>query len=378
MDFYLIIANTALLAAALLGLFIYLMMKNRYRIMRFCRKHQVLRFFVNVAIPFVVPLVLSIGLLDETFASTPGVKLFIGVMAVIATVNLAAQFLVWLKERKEIDIKWENQAAGHAFNNLCEVYSDRNSQLRTAYHSGLKQGMLTDADVPYDIFKMIRKVTWEFCNTVSKITGIPTKDLDGAFVYHYCYPGATGKDRDWRWVSGKGAKFKPGLNDFVGTADSTFHYMINNNTSVVFYNDKTAAVDAQRYVYSYRDHCHNRTGSIFAAKVAFSGNDHTLCEGIVMVNSYGHQFMDNLPGQTEEDLKELLQDSIFPCYSKLLTTELAMLYFRHQTDEDAPAKNTEKLPNKKLISFLPPRFKQYEKSFKCLIAAGKKMWIRDE
>ncbi len=291
----------------------------------------------------------------------------------MAIINLFAQLGIWIKEKKESDIRWENHAARHAFNNLFEIYANKNSQLRTAYHNGLKQGMLTDADIPYNIFDMIRKITWEFCNTVSDITDIPTKDMDGAFVYRYAYPGASKKEQTWKWVTGKGGKFKPGLNDFTLTTDSTFHYMSNNNISVVFFNDKADAVKAQQYVCSYRDYSHDCKGSIFAAKVAFSGNDETLCEGIVMVNCYGHKFTDNLPWQTEQELKELLQDSIFPCYSKLLTTELAMLYFRHQSEGD---KEDNRKPNCDCPFSFEENIKIHKKAYKCIVAASKKIWTR--
>lgn len=56
-------------------------------------------------------------------------------------------------------------------------------------------------------------------------------------------------------------------------------------------------------MFSYRDNSHNRIGSFVAVKVAFSGNDQKLCEGIVMIHSYGYQFLDSMPRQTEEDLR---------------------------------------------------------------------------
>ena len=367
------VVNTILLGLIATFLLTWLIIKNWRRIVRFFRKKQVVRFIVNVFVPFAIPLAISI----ITFAptnETDEVKISLAIaLASFAIINLFVQLGIWIKEKKEADIRWENHAARHAFNNLFEIYANKNSQLRTAYHNGLKQGMLTDADIPYNIFDMIRKITWEFCNTVSDITDIPTKDMDGAFVYRYVYPGASEKEKTWKWVTGKGGKFKPGLNDFTLTTDSTFHYMSNNNVSVVFFNDKADAVKEQQYVCSYRDYSHDCKGSIFAAKVAFSGNDETLCEGIVMVNCYGHKFMDNLPWQTEQELKELLQDSIFPCYSKLLTTELAMLYFRHQSEDDK--KEDCKTGCDCPFSF-KEKFKIHKKAYKCIVAASKKIWTR--
>lgn len=368
------IANAILLSIIAIILLVWILVRNWRRTLRFFKKKQVLKFVVNVFIPFVIPLAISI----ITFVPTNQIdtqKLAVAIaLSGLAVVNLAIQLGIWIREKKESDIRWENNAAKHAFNNLFEIYANKNSQLRTAYHNGLKQGMLTDADIPYNIFDMIRKITWEFCNTVSDITGIHTKDMDCAFVYRYTYSGASKKEMAWKWVTGKGTKFKPKLNDFTLTTDSTFHYMSNNNVSVVFYNDKGDAVKAQQYICSYRDYSHDCKGSIFAAKVAFSGNDDTLCEGIIMVNSYGHMFMDNLPWQTERELKELLQDSIFPCYSKLLTTELAMLYFRHQSEGDKTADRKESCDCE--FSF-KEKFSIHKKAYKCIVAASKKIWTKN-
>lgn len=373
---YICIINLVLLSVVFVFGCVRMGVKYRFKLIRYIKKKQIVRFVVNVLIPFAVPLVISVLTLIPGEANQIGTTEWIITVSLlgVAVMNLAAQFAIWIIEKKEVDIRWENQAAKYAFNNLFEVYANKNSQLRSAYHNGLKQGMLTDADIPYNIFEQIRRITWEFCNTISKITGIPTKDLDDAFIYRYSYSGAGEKDIAWRWVTGKGSKFKTGLNDFAETTDSTFHYMSNNNVSIIFYNDKTDAVKKQRYLCSYRDHSHNCVGSIFAAKVAFSGNDNTLCEGIIMINSYGHKFMDNLPWQTEEELKELIQDSIFPCYSKLLTTELAMLYFRHQNE---PREDHEKKETSDPNNLFKKKFHLHKKSYKCIIAANKKFWTKD-
>ena len=297
-------------------------------------------------------------------------------MIVIVCLNLVVQFIVWCNEKKENDIRWENFAAKHAFNNMHEIFKGKMFQLRSSYHNGLKQGMLTDADVPYSVFEQIRKITWEFCRTVSKITDIPTKDLDAAFIYHYIYKDSTKKDQEWRWITGKGTKFSLTLNNFVGNMDSTFHHMISKNVSTLFYNDKNEAASDQKYQYTYKDYNHKCKGSFVAAKVAFSGNDDTLCEGIIMVNSYGKKFLDNLSEYTEEELMHLILDSIFPCYRQLLSAELAMLYFRHQTDIE-PEKCHKKKRHKQKFIFFPESLKQHKKAFKCLIATTKKIWTNE-
>ena len=198
----------------------------------------------------------------------------------------------------------------------------------------MKHGMLSDSDIPYNVFSQIRTICWEFCNTISEITHIEKKDLSAAFVYRYTYKGATDRDKSWRWITGKGSKFNTPLTDFTELPGSSFRYLIHNSISTLFYNDKQDAANKGQYMFSYRDDSHKRIGSFLAAKVAFSGNDDVCCEGIIMVHSYGHKFLDKIPRATEEEFEKLIFDSIFPCYRHMLQTELAMLYFRHETEDD--------------------------------------------
>lgn len=170
------------------------------------KKNQICRFLVNILVPFVVPLTISVlTILDGSKEEWTGLEWAVLVLICVAALNSAFQFGFWLKEKKEKDLRWENNAAGYAFNNMFEVHKSKSSQLRSAYHNGLRNGMLTDADIPYNTFEQIRRITWEFCRTISQITNIPTKNLEAAFIYHYVYEGAE-KDgsTNWKWIVGRG------------------------------------------------------------------------------------------------------------------------------------------------------------------------------
>lgn len=372
--------NIILTSSVLCAIIIFVVFKNKSRIKRFFEKKQVIRFIVSVLIPFIIPFILSIifavdeGWFDKSKHNSVNLQLeiFTILMIVISFFNLAFQFIIWCREKKEDDIYWENFAAKQAFNNIYEIFMGKMIQMRSAYHNGLKQGMLTDSDIPYNIFEQIRKTTWEFCRTISKITNIPTKDLDAAFIYHYSYKGVTPQDAQWKWITGKGSKFGLNLNDFIGDTDSTFHYLISNNISTLFYNDKTKAFKEQEYQYTYKDHNHKCVGSFVAAKIAFSSNDDTLCEGIVMINSYGKRFLDSDLKHTEEELMHLILDSIFPCYRQLLSCELAMLYFRHQVNGSTDEMS--KTERKKTA--FPFKYSLRKKCVKCIISTTKRIWSK--
>lgn len=338
-----LIAIIACLAMIILSLIITVLIKHRKTIGRWWRKRAIGKLIINVILPFAIPFVMSVITtlfpLDDnnniyTFTKNKSMFFIIWGLSIFALINMVFQIISWIRQHKEEDIKWENAAARCAYNNMFRIFMDKNTRLRGSYHHGLKQGMLTDADIPYNVFSQIRTLCWELCDTIGQITQIEKKDLSAAFIYHYCYEGATENDRRWRWITGKGSKFSMTLQDFVELPNSSFRYMIHNSVSSLFYNDKKEAEANNQYMFSYRDNSHNRIGSFVAVKVAFSGNDQKLCEGIVMIHSYGHQFLENMPRQTEEDLKTLILDRIMPVYRHLFQTELAMLYFRHKTELD--------------------------------------------
>lgn len=293
-------------------------------IIRFIRKKKLIRFLINVLLPFALPVCLSIITTpDEILHNNVGLAILF-----VMLLNAIAQFASWLKEVREEEVLFENRAANFAYNNLYETQKSKNFQLRNTYHIRKNSRDPVEA-IPYNVFDQIKKIAWEFGHTVGDITSIQTKDIDVSFIYHYTYKDATPDDTRWRWVTGKGSKFKEDLDNFVTNCDSVFHYLSYNNISTVFFNDKKAAHDQQFYVYSDKDYTNHHIGSIVAAKLAFSGNDNVLCEGILMVNTYGHRFLDKCPTVTESELRELILESILPCYKNLLEEELAMLYFRH-------------------------------------------------
>ena len=366
--------NMVLICGVIILLTICLIIRFRTQIVRFMKKNQICRFLVNILVPFVVPLTISVlTILDGSKEEWTGLEWAVLVLICVAALNSAFQFGFWLKEKKEKDLRWENNAAGYAFNNMFEVHKSKSSQLRSAYHNGLRNGMLTDADIPYNTFEQIRRITWEFCRTISQITNIPTKNLEDAFIYHYVYEGAE-KDgsTNWKWIVGRGTRFDKNLSDFVCDNESAFHNMISNNIASVFCNDKRDAAKHQCYKYSYKDFEYDRVGSFFGAKIAFSGNDALLCEGIIFINSYGKKFLDDFPEYTEKEMSHMILDGIFPCFRYMLTTELAMLYFRHQGNSQG--ENGGNNQGEQAEDLDAADYQMDDVRTKCIISASKRIW----
>lgn len=205
------------LAMIMLSLIIHILLKHRRAISRWWRKRAIGKLIVNVILPFVISLIMSVVTTlfssDDNRCSCADCKSIFtkhrpillvtwGLFA-FALINVVFQIIAWVREHKEEDIRWENAATRYAYNNMFRIFMDKNTRLRGAYHHGLKQGMLADADIPYNVFSQIRTICWELCDTIGQITQIEKKDLSAAFIYHYCYEGATESDRQYCFIMTK-------------------------------------------------------------------------------------------------------------------------------------------------------------------------------
>ncbi len=105
----------------------------------------------------------------------------------------------------------------------------------------------------------------------------------------------------------------------------------DTNINSVFCNDKKELEKKSHYHMSSRDIAHNKTGSVFAVKIIFGNNATLFIESVLLVSTYGKQFIGETNEEyTEKELENLLLEELFPYYQRLLETELGVLYLRHK------------------------------------------------
>lgn len=196
---------------------------------------------------------------------------------------------------------------------------------------------LSEDVIPYDIFDYISEICKNFRDTISQITSIKQEYMCVTFIYHYDYKGANADDLSWRWVVGKESSVRIPLDHLVERENSLYNYLIKSNggkLNSVFSNDKRQLAYEGHYFMSSRDEDHNRIGSVFAVKVPFGNNAENFVEGVLLVSSYGRRFVDSSSEYTEDELKNIIFEDLYPYYQRLLETELGMLYLRHERSSD--------------------------------------------
>lgn len=226
-----------------------------------------------------------------------------------------------------------NKLTREAYSNAFELSERKRDYLiNRTYHEGFS---IPKEAIPYDVHDYIGEICKNFRNTISQITSISKEHMAVTFIYRYIYNQANAEDKKWRWVVGKETTNRIPLDDFVGNPATLYYYLINNNHSLksvncVFCNDKHTLESDSHYFMSTRDEDHNKKGSVFAVKIIFGNNAESFVESILMISTYGKNFIEkNISEYSEAELKNLLTEELFPYYQRLLEAELGILYLRH-------------------------------------------------
>lgn len=335
-NIFIIIGVSILLLIEIFGI----CLRYRHAIIRKWKEFHVGKFIINIVlpalIPFIITIVLSVWELNKEYASWIALLksfpfIFLLIMCILSIINFFFQLRYWIRDFRERRLEWKNRAYHHAYYNLYDVLIAKTHEFSKRALK-LEPGSICEENIPYDVFDHIRDVCNGFRDAVAGITNIPTTHIHVSFIYHYVYEKANTKDKAWRWIIGKDSNVNIPLNSFTQRDESMYHFLIHNNRSLAFYNDKHEAADECKYYFSDKDRLYDQDGSVFASKFAFSNNAEICCEGIIMVTTYGKQFVMKNDEHTVEEFKKMLIDEIFPCYKNLLIAELGMLYFRHKRE----------------------------------------------
>ena len=85
-----------------------------------------------------------------------------------------------------------------------------------------------------------------------------------------------------------------------------------------------------------------------------------------------HQDDRYFPEYTEKEMSHMILDGIFPCFRYMLTTELAMLYFRHQGNSQV--ENGGNNQGEQAEDLDAADYQMDDVRTKCIISASKRIW----
>ncbi len=290
---------------------------------------QIIReFFITTALPVIISIFYS-SITDDVMNAVAR-NIITVVLIFVEAVLLYFHYSKSIKDKHSV---LSSKVNSTAYTNAYQLSERKRDYITQKTYK--KSYQLEEKDIPYDIFSYISEICKNFRDTISQITSIKQEYMSVTFIYHYDYKGATEEDLSWRWVVGKESSTRTPLDYFVDREGSLYNYLIKSNegkVNSVFSNDKKQLAYEGRYYMSARDDDHNKIGSVFAVKVPFGNNAENFVEGVLLVSSYGKTFVNNSSEYTEDELKNLIFEDLYPYYQRLLETELGMLYLRHKKE----------------------------------------------
>jgi len=287
-------------------------------------RKKIFETFVLIICPFVIPILMGLDYVQQSIAKPMYYIVY------ISLIGLNVFGIIWLqiKNKQTADDLWTNKASRYAYSNLYDL-----NETKRLYHidRSYKPQSIPAEFIPYDVHRYIGEVCKSFSETIRSIADIKKENMSVSFIYRYVYDKCD--DKEWKWITGRELTLTTPLSDFINQKDTVYYQLLNSKETVFFCNDKKEWIDNGKYYVSARDCRHNKTGSFFVARIMFSNNAKSFCEGIIMVSSYGKKFVEEEDNYSVDEMKRLIIDNIFPCYQRLLETELGMLYFRHKKDD---------------------------------------------
>ena len=299
--------------------------------MSFKKKEFIMFTLFPVIIPYIVAIFEKI-LYRETL-------IFMYITLIVLYVFVAIKFYKKIENGKLK--KYSEIISQETFFNARDICErKRDYIISKTYNNFNWENGISEENIPYSVHDYIAEICKSFCDTISKITNIKKTYMSVTFIYRYVYD-ATSKNgkTHWKWIVGKEGTTTIPLNDFASQSDTLYHYLIdekeNGNSNCVFCNSKRDLEKERHYHMSSRDKAHDYIGSVFGSKLVFGNNATQLAEGILIVSTYGEQFIKKeKQDYNEKELKNLILEELYPYYQRLLETELGMLCLRHDKNKD--------------------------------------------
>lgn len=300
------------------------------------------KFIREFLISTVFPVFISIFFSEATDGHfSPQAKIIIGL--ILVAINGFLLFWQYRNSNQERQEVLNNKINTVAYTNAHQLSERKRDYI--VLKSYEEKYSLTKEVIPYNVLEYISEICRNFRDTISQITSIPQEHMSVTFIYHYDYNGATEDDRSWRWVVGKEFSTRTALDKFIERETSLYNYLINGEdgkVNSIFCNDKKDLAYKGHYYMSPRDKEHNKIGSVFAVKVMFGNNGGNFVEGVLLVSSYGKRFVEKDSKYTEEELRIILFEELYPYYQRLLEAELGMQYLKHDKNKECKSEKIDR------------------------------------
>lgn len=287
-------------------------------------KHIFSFVFTVVTIPLVLAVQELCSDIQYSLKSFAVISLII-LIAVISAWNEYSQYKVEKENAEKEKVEKQNEIAKMVLSQIVQLIDRKAENIRDNTYDLI----ITTKEWPY--FYGVHKYLHEVCGnlkfTVAKIIKAENDYVDVSLIYKYY-----GED-DWKWLAGKsGVSGAVNLNEFIKDPRTLYSYILwHKDETPIFCNDKSKS---KIYKLGRRDNLFGGKGSFYAMPITFSNNQEALVEAILLISTYGVNFIDLDSTEDEEnEFRRILAYEVVPYYVSIIQSELGALHMRHNIDK---------------------------------------------
>lgn len=243
-----------------------------------------------------VPLVLAVQELCSDIQYSLKNYMIISLILLIAGISAWIEYSQYKTEKRNAEkekVEKQNEIAKMVLSQIVQLIDRKAGNIRENTY----ELTITDKEWPY--FYGVHKYLYEVCEnlkfTIAKIIKAENDYVDVSLIYKY------EKEKEWRWLAGKsGVSSAVDLNKFIDDPETLYHYILSNKKDTpIFCNDKSDS----KIIYKpgRRDRLFGGKGSFYAIPITFCNNKEALVEAILLISTYGVNF---IPLNSTEDEKK--------------------------------------------------------------------------
>ncbi len=251
------------------------------------------------------------------------------------------------KEEKENEQKLKNTERNERAKTVLTQIVRLIDRKADNYRKNTYELKVVDKEWPYiyGVHNYLQEVCENLKITMAKIIQEESSYVDVSLVYKYC------SEREWKWLAGRsGISDMTDLNEFVQDSGTLYHYVMHHKEKApIFCNDKS---ESSIYKPGRRDGLFDCRGSFYAMPITFCNNREALVEAILLISTYGVNFIPLGSGKEQEnEFRRILAYEVVPYYISIIQSELGALYMRHNLEkvEHYPARDEVKVASEDVL-----------------------------
>lgn len=271
-----------------------------------------------------VPLVLAVQELCSDKQYSLKNYMIISLIILIAGISAWIEYSQYKTEKETAEkekVEKQNERAKMVLSQIVQLIDRKAGNIRENTYELL----ITTKEWPY--FYGVHKYLHEVCEnlkfTIAKIIKAENDYVDVSLIYKYY------GEKEWKWLAGKsGVSGAVNLNEFINDPKTLYSYiLLHKDETPLFCNDKSKS---KIYKLGRRDNLFGGKGSFYAMPITFSNNQEALVEAILLISTYGVNFIAlNSTKDEENEFRRILAYEVVPYYVSIIQSELGALYMRH-------------------------------------------------